>query len=97
MPKVMQVNLNWTPVPPSAGAVRYDVFRSVSGGPFNKVGETPDGSTTSYVDTTVVEGNTYNYVVKAVNLAGASGSSNVAATPPVPPPPTGLVATVTAV
>ncbi len=50
--------------------VGYNVYRStVSGGPYTKINTTPITST-SYYDSTVVTGNSYYYVVTAVDCAG---------------------------
>jgi subtilisin family serine protease/uncharacterized membrane protein len=76
-----QVTLSWGP---ATGATGYDVGRSVApGGPYQSVATHVRGGT--YVDTTVVNGTTYYYVVSAVNLVGGSGPSNEAsATPNLP-------------
>ncbi len=79
-----QVALAWTPV---AGATSYNVKRSItSGGPYGNIANV---STTNYVDTSVFNGNTYYYVVSALNPGGESAnSSEVSATVPLPPVPT---------
>jgi cellulose 1,4-beta-cellobiosidase len=87
-----QVALSWTA---SSGATSYNVKRAtVNGGPYTTIGSP---TTTSYTDTTAVNGTTYYYVVSAVNASGESANSTqVSATPsaPAPPPaPTGLTAT----
>ena len=88
-----QVSLAWTA---SAGATSYNVKRSpTNGGPYTTVAS-PAG--TSYTDTTVTNGTTYDYVVTAVNAAGQSGNSNQAtatpmAAPTAPVPPLNLTAT----
>jgi len=90
----MQVILNWTAVAPSAGVVRYDIYRANGlSGTYAKIGEV-DASVTTYTDSTVVEGNQYAYTVKSVNLSGASASATPVLTPGVPPAPTGLTVTV---
>jgi hypothetical protein len=86
-----QVSLSWNA---SAGATSYYVKRSTtSGGPYTIIAT---NSSTSYVDTSVVNGTTYFYVVSAVNSAGESAnSSQVSATPQPaspPAPPTNLTA-----
>jgi fibronectin type 3 domain-containing protein len=88
-----QINLSWTA---SSGATSYNVKRAtVSGGPYTTIASP---TTTSYTDTTAVNGTTYYYVVSAVNSSGESAnSSQVSATPTagsVPTAPTGLTATV---
>jgi hypothetical protein len=92
---MMQVILNWTAVAPSAGAVWYDIFRALSpSNTYAKIGEV-DASATTYIDSTVVEGNQYSYTVKAVNLSGAGPGATPVLTPGVPPAPAGLTVTVT--
>ena len=70
------VDLAWTA---SADAVGYNIYRgTVSGGPYAVVNSSLD-STTAYTDDTVVSGQTYYYVVTAVNSdSNESGYSNQA-------------------
>jgi len=85
-----QVSLAWLP---SARAASYIVWRAtVSGGPY--VAVAGEATETNYLDTTVVNGTTYFYVVSAQNAAGESaGSVEASATPLAPPAaPTGLAA-----
>jgi acid phosphatase type 7 len=79
-----QVALNWNA---SAGATSYNVKRATTaGGPYTIIA--PDITSTSYTDTTVLNGTTYYYVVSAVNVEGESPNSNeVGATPTAPLPP----------
>ena len=88
-----QVNLTWTA---SSNAASYAVKRATTtGGPYGDIGT---AASTSYTDSTVVNGTTYFYVVTAVNSQGASTASiQVSATPSsqitLPPAvPTGLAA-----
>ena len=88
-----KVNLSWTV---SSGATSYNVKRATTaGGEYTII---RNGLTTnSYLDTDVVNGTTYYYVVSAVNDGGESpDSSEVEATPDlaIPPVPTNLTATV---
>jgi len=57
----------------------YDIYRGATA---DSIGSTPIGSvsagTLTYTDATVVNGNTYVYVVKAVNTVGSSPASNTA-------------------
>ncbi len=78
-----QVTLAWTPV---VGATSYNVKRSItSGGPYGNIANV---TTTNYTDTTVFNGNTYYYVVSALNAGGESANSaEVSATVPLPPVP----------
>jgi len=88
------VTLTWTAAP---SATSYSIYRSTSQGSQGALlGST---STTSYSDTTVVNGTTYYYVVTASNSAGQGPAStqSAGATPQVPATrpaaPTGLNAT----
>jgi acid phosphatase type 7 len=78
-----QVSLTWNA---SSGATSYNVKRAtVSGGPYTTIANV---TTTSHVDTGVVNGTTYYYVVSALNAVGESAnSSQVSATPSAPSPP----------
>ncbi len=84
-----RITLGWYP---SAGATSYRVKRSLlMTGPFAPIGEVSD---TTFVDTTVVNGTKYFYVVSAINSAGESRNSNKASAIPMPVPgtPTGVTA-----
>lgn len=87
-----EVALSWTA---SVDATSYQVYRATTtGGSYTAVGSPV--STTSYDDTSVTNGTTYFYVVRASNGGGQSiDSAEVSATPQVAPPsaPTGLTAT----
>ncbi|UJF34338.1 carbohydrate-binding domain-containing protein [Paenibacillus hexagrammi] len=74
-----QVTLNWSTV---TGATYYHVKRyGESGGPYSAVGT--NLSSTTYVDTNVVNGSTYYYVVTASNSVGESVYSAEKAAVPV--------------
>jgi len=78
------VVLSWT-ASTSSGVIGYNVYRrGISGGRY-KVIASPD-NVTSYVDTTVVSGQTYEYVVTARNSGRAESaySSPVRAVIPMP-------------
>jgi hypothetical protein len=82
-----QVQLSWLP---STGATGYEVRRSPPGGDgYKSIACTP---LTTYTDTTVVNGTTYDYVAVATHVGGpAAGgasapSAPASATPPCPPP-----------
>jgi hypothetical protein len=76
------VSFTWST---SAGATSYNIKRSPSsGGPYMTINVT----STSYNDTSVINGTTYYYVVSAVNPGGEGpNSAEVSATPPLPPVP----------
>ncbi|WP_231594435.1 cellulose binding domain-containing protein [Paenibacillus algorifonticola] len=75
-----QTALSWQAV---SGATSYNIKRAASStGPFATVGTT---SSTTYVNTGLVNGTTYYYTVSAVNSAGESGNSlQASATPALP-------------
>ena len=83
------VNLSWSP---AVGAASYNVKRATSSGFEVTIANV---ATTSYSDTSVINGTPYFYTVSSTNAAGESAnSSEVSATPNVPPAaPTGLTAT----
>jgi len=83
-----QVSLSWSA---SAGATSYNVMRgAASGGPYSPIGSP---ATTNYSDTGLTNGNTYYYVVTAINAASASADSSQASATPTPAP-TSVQATV---
>jgi fibronectin type 3 domain-containing protein len=87
-----QVSLSWTA---PAYARSYNVKRATtSGGPYTTITNVP---TTSVVDTGLINGTTYFYVVSALNYYGETANSAEAnATPAAPAPPaapTGLMTT----
>ena len=73
--------LSWTPAQQPAGITiaTWNIFRgTVSGGPYNQIGNVPAASNT-YTDSTVSSGQTYFYVVQAVDTSGdVSAYSNEA-------------------
>lgn len=76
-----QVSLSWSAV---SGATGYTVKRStVTGGPYAVIATV---TASPYVDSTVVNGTTYAYVLSATNASGeGSNSAEVTATPLAPP------------
>jgi fibronectin type 3 domain-containing protein len=83
------VTLTWTA---SSGATSYNIKRSdTSGSDYELVGTT---SATGYVDTAVVNGGLYYYVISAQNVAGEGADSTEATATPVAPPaaPSGAIA-----
>ncbi|SEO82678.1 LamG-like jellyroll fold domain-containing protein [Propionispora vibrioides] len=84
-----QVTLNWDTV---NGATGYNLKRSITaGGPYETIATTV--SSTSYMDTNVVNGTTYYYVVTAINTSGESANSNEASATPIISAPLNLTAT----
>jgi hypothetical protein len=84
-PQPHSVDLSWT-ASQSPGVVGYNIYRSsVAGGPYSKVNSTLNADTT-YTDTTVTAGQTYFYVVKAVdgNDVESGPSNEVQAVIPTP-------------
>ncbi|MFX0051237.1 MAG: alpha/beta fold hydrolase [Candidatus Hermodarchaeota archaeon] len=79
-----QVNLEWHAPLDDGGApiTEYKIYRAASsGGPYSLIGSS---ITLSYIDLTVTNGETYYYVVTAINNQGESEySSEVSATPQV--------------
>jgi autotransporter-associated beta strand protein len=77
-----QVSLSWAAV---NGATSYNVAGSrLNGGPYTTLANVTG---TNYVNTGLVNGTTYYYVVSAVNVSGAGAhTSQLSATPQVPPP-----------
>lgn len=97
----MQITLNWTPST-STGVLGYNIYRSLtSGGPYQLVaGSNPmTGQPTplnSFVDNTVVNGQTYYYVITTLTADGESLFSTELTVNPaaVGLAPTGLTAVV---
>jgi fibronectin type 3 domain-containing protein len=88
------VNLTWSPL---ANAATYIISRSTtSGGPYTQLAA--GLTTTSYQDTTAVNGNTYYYVVSAVDGTGdlTTGGQSYQLSILAEPPPTQPVLTPTA-
>jgi hypothetical protein len=78
------VDLSWTAPSSSADPVAgYNIYRAISGGSLALVNASPDSSTT-YVDSTVVSGTNYNYVVKSVDSNGAESIASNEITVPIP-------------
>jgi hypothetical protein len=81
-----QVALEWSAPVDDGGSpiLEYRVYRD---GGETPVHTTPDGTTTSWTDSGVTNGQTYAYVVRAVNETGVGLlSGSVDATPTAPPP-----------
>lgn len=82
-PQTGRVNLSWS----DSAATGYNVYRSlVSGSDYQLIATTVGANATNFVDTYVVGGTTYYYVVQGVNIAGQSPySAQASATPTAGP------------
>jgi mono/diheme cytochrome c family protein len=80
-------NEAWLQWNPSAGATRYSIKRATaSSGPYASI--VTNLTTTSYLDTNLLTGTNYFYVVSAANFLGESTNSNpVSLTPGIPSQP----------
>jgi hypothetical protein len=79
-----QVSLNWTASSNSPDPVKgYNIYRSTGSGAMALMNGTVD-TATSYVDSTVANSTTYNYVVKSVDSSGVQsvGSNQIEVTIP---------------
>lgn len=76
-PGAGKVTLNWTA---SAGAATYNIYRGPSSGAETSL--TTGVASTSYADSSAVNGATYYYQVTAANGIGESGKSNEASATP---------------
>jgi fibronectin type 3 domain-containing protein len=69
-----QVGLAWNAPSSSADPVAgYNVYRALGSGAFQLVNSLMDRATT-YTDTGVVSGKTYNYIVKSVDTSGVESA-----------------------
>ena len=76
-----QVTLNWSAV---SGANSYNLKSSTNnGGPYALLANV---ATTNYINTGLINGTTYFYVVTATNIAGESAASVLASATPQAPP-----------
>ncbi len=83
-PPAHSVTLNWDPS--SSAVVGYYVYRgTMQGGPYTKLNTTSVAPTT-YVDSTVVSGQIYFYVVTAVDSNGIESLFSNEATAAIPIP-----------
>jgi predicted phage tail protein len=83
-----QVSLSWTAPTSNGGSAitGYNIYRGTTAGGESATPIATGVTSTSFVDTGVTNGQTYYYVIRAVNSAGASSASNEAnATPSSPP------------
>jgi beta-lactamase superfamily II metal-dependent hydrolase len=80
-----QVSLAWGT---SAGATGYNVYRSTTSG-FYTTALASNVPTNAYLDTTVANGTTYYYIVKATNGEESGPSNEASALPAAPQPAAG--------
>lgn len=83
---VPQIRLNWTS---SVGVDFYQILRNGS------VLQGVSGNVTTFLDTAVTAGTTYNYIVRAINSGGQTDSNAVSVTPSCITPPGAFTLTVT--
>ncbi len=80
------VNLNWNPST-SANITGYNVYRgSTSGGPYSKINSGGLVASTLYTDASVASGQTYYYVVTAVDSSGVESADSNQTQAVVPSP-----------
>lgn len=80
-PSALAVNLNWTA---STGAVSYVIKRSLkSGGPYDVIAS--GIATTQYVDTDILQGGRYYYVVSARDSVGMLSNNSAESCVTIPP------------
>ena len=79
-----EVDLSWNPPTSSPDPVAgYNIYRSTGGGSFMLVNPSPTSSI-SYVDSIVVSGTSYSYVVKSVDFSGVENDASNEATATIP-------------
>jgi hypothetical protein len=70
-----QVNLNWTaPSSPSDPIAGYNVYRAVSGSTSYQMVNSGVDAQTTFTDTTVQQGQTYDYYIETVDASGNSSA-----------------------
>jgi fibronectin type 3 domain-containing protein len=67
-----QINISWSIVP---GANTYNLYRGTTSGDYAQIASAV--STTNYVDTTILNGTTYYYVLRAYNGSESANSNEV--------------------
>jgi glucosylceramidase len=78
--------VSWT-IPADNGSTitGYQVRRRTGAGAYSDLGSPTDAVTLTYTDTTAVNGTTYSYVVRAINVNGPSADSNAVTLTPAAP------------
>jgi fibronectin type 3 domain-containing protein len=80
-----EVQLNWdAPTPTSDPVVGYNVYRSTSGASNFALLSSSTDTQTSYDDTTVTSGVTYDYIVKSVDSEGVESAPSNSTSVTVP-------------
>jgi hypothetical protein len=70
-----QVNLSWdAPVDSTDPVAGYNIYRAPSGGTVYQLVNPSVESLTAYVDTTVVAGSSYDYIVESVDASGVASA-----------------------
>jgi hypothetical protein len=84
-----QVNLSWDAPSDSAApaVVGYNIFRAPSGGSVYQQINTTEDDLTSYSDTTVASGTTYDYYVESVDSSGVASVPSTMTSVAVPAAP----------
>jgi hypothetical protein len=70
-----QINVGWTMPSPLGSVARVKVYRAASGSEPALVYTSPDATTTSWIDTGVVDGQRYTYTVRTLDAAGNESRS----------------------
>jgi fibronectin type 3 domain-containing protein len=79
------VKLSWNaPTPTSDPIAGYHVYRTAAGGSNYAALSSSVDTQTTYTDTTVQSGNTYDYVVKSVDKKGVESAPSNATAVTVP-------------
>ena len=79
-----EVDLYWTAPTNSTDAVAgYNIYRSTINGAFQLLNSSPDPQT-AYIDSSVVSGATYNYIVKSVDYSGIESIASNQITDTIP-------------
>jgi hypothetical protein len=83
-PIAYSVDLSWTaPASSPVPVVGYNIYRAVSGGTFALLNTSVEVST-AYVDSSVVDGTTYNYIVESVDSSGGESIASNEITVAIP-------------